>query len=697
MNRHSRTFRLTIWLATTSLAVTGSIGTSPGWTQGAGTQGAGTQLAADPPARVGRLARLDGVVSTHAAGSTQWTPAVLNFPFVSGDALWTQPKAQADIEVGATLATLADSTELDLASLDDHALVAMEPQGAVFLDVRDVRPGDTYTINTPRGAVQIATAGEYEILAGDISTPTRVAVVRGEAQLTSGSLALRAGQGQMAVVTGDQDVQGDVESLNAYDPFLTAMLARNSAPVTAPQPVQDMTGVAGLSQYGSWQDSPDYGQVWYPQVAPDWVPYRDGSWSYVAPWGWTWVDNEPWGFAPFHYGRWAQVGGRWCWVPTQYDAPEQFEPVYSPALVDFVVAGAVAGAAAGLLAASLASGRGDVGWVPLGPREAYEPPYGGSRRYRDRLNWGHGWHRPTWVDGPDHRRPGNVTIATNNGFINRRALTVAPVGVMTRSQQIRPVARGFEGRGARGFQSASVQSLQGRLPMRPVAETRGLTPQAAQRLGLGGPAHPPAPGPAVNPAIRHQVGLAGGRLPFRNGPPSASFRPEPGHAPGPAIQRAAPPQGPRPPQLPGRPVAPAMPPLRSHQPNAALEPRPAMRPPEAGHPAMPPPQVIRPRGLEPPAQRPIATPRPGPAPGAPRMEIQRPMVPRPEPPRPPMIMRPEAPRPFLPHMQGPGPALQPRFNAPALQPRFNAPAPQPHFAAPGPAPRPAGPPGRPLP
>ncbi len=587
MNRRSRIFRLTTLLATTSMVAAGFLAGAPS----VQAQDAGIQSAGDPPGRVGRLARLDGTVSTHGAGSTQWTPAVLNFPFVSGDALWTQPQAQADIEVGDDLATLADSTELDLASLDDHNLVASEPQGAVFLDLRDVQPGDTYTINTPRGAVQIAGNGEYEILAGDTNTPTRVAVVRGAAQLTSGSLALRAGPGQMAVASGDQDIQGDVEPLSSYDPFLTAMLARNSAPVDAPQAVQGMTGVQGLAQYGAWQQSPGYGQVWYPQVAPDWVPYRDGSWSYVAPWGWTWVDNEPWGFAPFHYGRWAQVDQRWCWVPTQEGAPYDPEPTYAPALVDFLVAGAVAGAVAGVLAASLSSGRGDVGWVPLGPREAYDPPYGGSSRYHDRLNWGRGWHQANW-NVRDHNTINNIrntTIINNhnttNVFINQRALTVAPAAAMVRSQQIRPVSHGFDSAGGRGFQTASVQSLRGPLPIRPVAETRGLTPQAARRFGIAdGLTHPVAPGPAITPAVLRSASAPGGRIPFRSGtaPTGTSFpgNGPAGHAPGPALQHAiVRPGAPVSPQA-GRPAIP----FRPQQPNVPLQPaRPVFHQPEAGH------------------------------------------------------------------------------------------------------------------
>ena len=67
-------------------------------------------------------------------------------------------------------------------------------------------------------------------------------------------------------------------------------------------------------------------------VPSGWAPYRTGHWSYVQPWGWTWIDDQPWGFAPYHYGRWANSGGRWVWVPPQRDV----RPVYAPALVAFV-------------------------------------------------------------------------------------------------------------------------------------------------------------------------------------------------------------------------------------------------------------------------------------------------------------------------------------------------------------------------
>jgi len=48
-----------------------------------------------------------------------------------------------------------------------------------------------------------------------------------------------------------------------------------------------MTGGQDLGQYGDWQQTPDYGPAWFPQVAINWAPYRYGHWGYVRPWGWT--------------------------------------------------------------------------------------------------------------------------------------------------------------------------------------------------------------------------------------------------------------------------------------------------------------------------------------------------------------------------------------------------------------------------
>src|SRR6185312_6499458 len=91
----------------------------------------------------------------------------------------------------------------------------------------------------------------------------------------------------------------------------------------------DIYGVADLDDYGDWESTADYGDVWRPRVDAGWAPYTDGRWIWVDPWGWTWLDSSPWGWAPFHYGRWVYNSGYWGWAP----GPIVPAPIYAPALV----------------------------------------------------------------------------------------------------------------------------------------------------------------------------------------------------------------------------------------------------------------------------------------------------------------------------------------------------------------------------
>ena len=356
MQSSSRLFRLSALLAATSLAsapvlaqaqapapAPGPAAPGPAVAPpGAAPNAAATQNG-DPPSMVGRLSQLTGTVSFHGPEDTQWSAATLNFPASTGDAFWTEPQAKATIEFAGNRIDMQSQTELDINQLDEQKLIATEPQGEVCMALNNLPNGNTVTVQTPRGTVQIAANGHYAIAAGDTQTPTTVNVLDGSAQVTGNNLSLQVGPHQMASITGDQQFQGSVGAA-PQDPCLTAMTAppppRLPAPsggqaaVAPPPDVQYMTGYEDLAQYGSWQQASDYGSVWYPQVGSDWVPYREGRWAYVGRWGWTWVDNEPWGFAPFHYGRWAYINNRWGWVPAYPGAPVG-RPVYAPALVSF--------------------------------------------------------------------------------------------------------------------------------------------------------------------------------------------------------------------------------------------------------------------------------------------------------------------------------------------------------------------------
>src|SRR4051794_30026612 len=261
------------------------------------------QPAADPPGRVGRLASISGTVSYHLANADRWEAAALNLPLTTGSAVWTEPSSRAGIGVGGNQITLDAATEFDLDQLDDHVLVATQPQGASYLHLRIVPTGDSYTVATPRGIVGIAAVGRYEVVAGDLEHPTTVTVVDGAAQVSGLPTPVTVAANQTLTITGDGTTTPLTASLGpaVRDAFLTAMLAAERPQARRPNVpayVEQMTGIDALYDSGEWAEAPEYGDVWYPPAEQGFVPYRNGHWAYVAPWGWTWVDNAPWASRP---------------------------------------------------------------------------------------------------------------------------------------------------------------------------------------------------------------------------------------------------------------------------------------------------------------------------------------------------------------------------------------------------------------
>ena len=188
----------------------------------------------------------------------------------------------------------------------------------------------------------------------------------------------------------------------------------------------NVVGAQDLDAHGSWRVDASYGNVWVPnRVAAGWAPYRDGHWAWVAPWGWTWVDDAPWGFAVSHYGRWANLGGTWGWVP----GPVRMPAVYAPALVVFV--------GGSNFQLSISSGPvGGIAWFPLAPREVYRPSYTVSRDYYERIN-----RSNTVVNNTVIQNTYNTTNVTNIVYANRRvpgAVVAVPTATFVQSQ---PVSR----------------------------------------------------------------------------------------------------------------------------------------------------------------------------------------------------------------------------------------------------------------
>src|ERR1700686_5155987 len=88
--------RRLLWLTTAALAVT-----AMAFAQGPPPDGAQDRDAEnDPPSRAARLSFIGGTVSFQPGSVEDWIPATLNRPLTTGDRLWTEVGARAEMHIG---------------------------------------------------------------------------------------------------------------------------------------------------------------------------------------------------------------------------------------------------------------------------------------------------------------------------------------------------------------------------------------------------------------------------------------------------------------------------------------------------------------------------------------------------------------------------------------------------------------------
>jgi hypothetical protein len=377
---------------------------------------------ADPPSRVARLNFIQGAVSFRPGSVDEWAPAALNFPLNTGDYLWADQGARAELHVGSTAIRMDQTTAISVVNLNDQLAQFSLTAGSLNVHIRYLGPNENFEVDTPNAAVTLLRPGDYRIIADGDNAVTTLAVRAGDAEVTAGaSGAFNIRNGEMARLTGTDTVQQEVSAVpppDAFDAWAGERDAREDrATISARYVPREMIGYEDLDANGRWVNVPPYGMVWQPNVAAaGWAPYRQGHWAWVDPWGWTWIDDMPWGFAPFHYGRWAYVGTGWYWVP----GAVAVRPVYSPALVAFVGGGGI--------------GVGVAAWFPLGPGEVYRPAYHVSEIYVRNMNIAYVSNVSviTAVGPPvyvNQRVIGAVTVVPHEVFVGARPVGVAVVAV----------------------------------------------------------------------------------------------------------------------------------------------------------------------------------------------------------------------------------------------------------------------------
>lgn len=302
---------------------------------------AGIGWAADNPILIGRVGVVSGAAEYRATGG-EWSAALVNEPVADGTGLRTGADSEAALRGLGAQISLAPSSEVQVLRFDRDVLQISLAGGRIGVHLGPFDAAKTVEVDLPQGGLWLDAPGDYDIAGADAQSPVTVQVFNGGVQFGGGLDASH-------IVKPDRDWFSDW--WRSTD---------GNADLTAPSTPR-LAGAASLSADGRWEVDAKLGNVWFPSDVPaGWVPYRDGMWRYLPPWGWTWIDNAPWGFAPSHYGRWAQIDGKWAWVPGEHVTAAD----YRPAVVAFLGTAGIGLSRPGDIGTTPA-----VAWFPLAPDE----------------------------------------------------------------------------------------------------------------------------------------------------------------------------------------------------------------------------------------------------------------------------------------------------------------------------------------
>jgi hypothetical protein len=374
----------------------------------------------DPPARVGRLALTQGQVSIGGEIGTEMSPAQVNWPVTSGNMITAAAGARTELRIGSTSIRLDGDSSLEVIELDDDSIRLRLHYGSASVRIVNADVLRGFELITPQARVRMQQPGRVRIDAERVRDTSAVNVFDGAALVESGGsqLTVRAGK-RLEATDDDMRTAGAVQ--DAFDTWSAARDKLEDKASSARYVTTEMTGYEDLDRYGNWRSDSEYGPLWTPAVAADWVPYRDGSWTWIDPWGWTWVDNAPWGYAPFHYGRWVYVNRRWAWAP----GSRAERLVWAPALVGWV------GGADWNITFRDRSHRPGFGWYPLSPHDRYVPSWHASENH---VRWLNSHVRPDSPRGRDHDyRQRGLTVVPQERFGNGGRIDVrkAPFAAVT--------------------------------------------------------------------------------------------------------------------------------------------------------------------------------------------------------------------------------------------------------------------------
>ncbi len=156
----------------------------------------------DPPGRVARMSYMYKSVSFLPAGLNEWVPADFNRPLTTGDHVFSDFAASAELQIGSAALRLNSVTSLEFLNLDDSNVQLRLTEGALNVRLRYLGDQDSFEVDTPNLAFTLLRPGEYRIDVKPDQSVTIVTVRAGDAEATGPDQAFAVHAGQQVRVTG---------------------------------------------------------------------------------------------------------------------------------------------------------------------------------------------------------------------------------------------------------------------------------------------------------------------------------------------------------------------------------------------------------------------------------------------------------------------------------------------------------------
>src|SRR6266699_2615826 len=109
----------------------------------------------DPPSRNALPNYTPGAVSFNPAGTDDWVSSVVNRPITTGDKLWTDNGARAELNIGSAAIRLSGNTGFSFLNLSDNVSQIRVTEGTINIRVRSLDNDEPFEVDTPNLAFSI--------------------------------------------------------------------------------------------------------------------------------------------------------------------------------------------------------------------------------------------------------------------------------------------------------------------------------------------------------------------------------------------------------------------------------------------------------------------------------------------------------------------------------------------------------------